>query len=480
MTKNVVLLVMALGMAMGVIAQDRVAIEKEAVRTRSTEFFNDIDKAFANHNKYDGPNWRKVGKNGTQFVVDDLAKFGVKATKIQKQFDALEKDKQLSAQISHYDMGIEQSQSDKSDKNCYTSTHEVKAIVTKDDLKSVVTNEITIKWMVNWSKYDTEKNEWKKGSFGERGKAVTIVSISNKQIPVLSSEKATIANNVNAAIRNWYNNINSNVNLRQANLNPDECVRPIVFTENLSNKTFVSADDITGAQQITVGKEKSVPSFKVMSNNPNKYISAAEQQNYDNPEIGWNVQPTFTVSIDMETGEATIASCSYENTMVKPEADAQKVARLKAAKSAASAFGDKLNQFAQEPRGKAKNQMKKEILDMFVDKNAKAIQFSLIKNSEEDQKYIDDPTTPKSYLEHLPAAEFTMDYGNARFDGSADRVIVPYTQTYKQIYPDGYKGNKYADKTNKEMCLVYNQETDTWQIESITAQKGSTELINND
>ena len=64
MTKKILALAMALGMAFGMTAQDRTAIEKEAVQRRCTEFFNDINKAFAKHKKYDGPNWWNVRSNG--------------------------------------------------------------------------------------------------------------------------------------------------------------------------------------------------------------------------------------------------------------------------------------------------------------------------------------------------------------------------------------------------------------------------------
>lgn len=481
MTKKILVLAMALGMAFGMTAQDRTAIEKEAVQRRCTEFFNDINKAFAKHKKYDGPNWWNVRSNGKQFIVDDLAKFGVKATGIQKQFDALESDKKFNTQISRYDLGLNEAQSNYAEKNCYTTTHEAKVISNKGDVKCTVTNRIVITWMVDFSKYDTKKNDWKKGSFGEKGKAVAIISIETNPIALLTPEREMIAGNVNVAIRNWYKNINNNVNLRQANLDPNECVKPITFNQDLSNKTFVTKDDINTTDPITVGKRNSVPAFSVKSNNPQKHIAAGEELNYTNPEVSWNLQPTFTIAIDPETYEATITNVRYDQTIKNAETDAQKMAKLRDAANTAKSFGDKLNQYAQAPKGNEKNQLKNEILDMFANKKAKSIQFSLIKNNgDEMQKYIDNPTTPKSYLEHLPSCEFTMNYAKARFDETIDKVVIPYSQTYKQNYPENYKGTKYADKTSKALHLVYNNELGAWQIEQITAEKGSTQLMENE
>jgi hypothetical protein len=479
MTKKVLLFTLAIGLAFGAIAQDREKIEQDGVKKRYTEFFNDINNAFAKHDKYSGPNWYDVGNNGKQFIVDELAKFGIKASGIQKQFDALENDKKISVQLTHADLGIKQAQAGKKDMNCYTSTHEVKAIATKNNVKSIVRNRVTIKWIVDWNKYDPKNNEWKKGSFGEKGKAINIVSVSTQEIDLISSERATIASNINAAIREWYGNINNNFQHSKAGLNRGEC-NPIVIKEDLSQKTFVTAGEVSSKQPITV---KSVPAFNVYSNNPMSYIKPGEELNYTNPEAYWKVQPTFNVTVDMETFQVTNIEPSYKNTFKAPESDQQKMAKLRAAASVASNYADKVNQYAQASKGKEKTQLKNEILEMFAGnpKKDKTIQFSLIKkNGEEMQKYIDKPTTPKSYIEHLPACEFSMNNGYAHFGENTDEVIVDYIQTYKQIYPENYKGTKYADKTHKAIYFIYDAEKDTWLINKITAEKGSTVLIENE
>ena len=481
---------MALVVAFGAIAQDRSKIEMEAVQTRADQFFKAIDVAFAKHSAKKGPNWFNVQNEGKQFIVDDVTKFGVKASKstIKDQFDVLENDKKFNLNLDRYYIGTTQIPYDPltATVSYYTTTYEVKSVASKGNEKSVIRNSIVIKWQVNWKQYwDTKKNQWKKGAIRTDNKvkrsAVDIVSINTTEIPALSFEREMIANNVNAAIRNWYKNINNNVNLKQANLDPNECVKPITFNQDLSSKTFVTKDDITTTDPVTVGKRNNVPAFSVKSNNPQKHIAAGEELNYTNPEVSWNVQPTFTVAIDPETYEATITNVRYDQTIKNAEADGQKMAKLRDAANTARTFGEKLNQYAQAPKGKEKNQLKNEILAMFANPKAKAIQFSLIKNNgDEMQKYIDNPTTPKSYLEHLPSCEFTMNYGKARFDETTDKVVIPYSQTYKQNYPENYKGTKYADKTSKAFHLVYNNELGAWQIETISAEKGSTELMANE
>lgn len=479
MTKKVLLFTLAIGLAFGAIAQDREKTEQDGVKKRYTEFFNDINNAFAKHDKYSGPNWYDVGNNGKQFIVDELAKFGIKASGIQKQFDALENDKKISVQLTHSDLGIKQAQAGKRDMNCYTSTHEVKAIATKNNVKSIVRNRVTIKWIVDWSKYDPKNNEWKKGSFGEKGKAINIVSVSTQEIDLISSERATIASNINAAIREWYGNINNNFQHSKAGIDRSEC-NPIVFNEDLSKKSFVSTNDISSRQPITV---KSAPDFVVYSNNPYNHINPGEEFKYTNPEAFWKVKPTFNVTVDMETFQVTNIEASYDAKLQKPITDQQKIDKLNAAASVARNYANKVNQYAQASKGKEKTQMKNEILSMFAGnpKKDKAIQFSLIKkNGTEMQKHIDNPVTPKSYLEHLPACEFSLDKEFAYFGENTDEVIVDYIQTYKQIYPEKYKGNKYADKTHKSIYLKYDAEKDTWLIHKITAEKGSTELIENE
>ena len=476
MQKKVLVLFMAIGMAFGVYSQDRVAIEKEAVKTRSTEFFAAIKDAFAKHDKWSGPNWYAVGKNGKQFAVDDVTKFGISENKkIQKQFDKLENDKKLTANVVNYDYDINPAQSDETGVNCYTSEHEVAINATKGDIKSVAKNKVTIKWKVYYDKFYVDGN-WKKKSFGERGKAVKIVSIEATQVDMLSAEKSEIADNVNEAIKKWYKDINNNVDFGKMGVDAKECVRPIVFTKNLSNMQFVSADDITNAEIITVGKEKNAPTFNVQSNNPWKYVAQGTDSNYTNPEASWDVQPTFTLSIDMETKKVEITNVKYETPLHfnGPEVDDQKMAKLRAAQAVADEFGAKLNQYAQNPQDKSAKQLKKEMEEMFVGQPGKdkSVQFTLIKDGTEDQKYVDQPTTFRSYLQHLPPSEINMTFGTARFGESTSEVVIPFNQTYKQN-----NGKKYADQTDKEIYLKYDEEKAAWLIEKITAKKGSTVLV---
>ncbi|MBP5241221.1 MAG: hypothetical protein J6Z26_04870 [Bacteroidales bacterium] len=479
MTKKVLLLAMALGMTMGVFSQERVAAEKQAVEERCEDFFNNIENAFKKHKSSIGPNWHKVGDNGKQFIVDDLAKFGVKAKTIQKQFDALESDSKIDVKITRNYMGISEAKGNNAEKNCYTTTHEVKVNAKKGNATSTVRNRVVIKWEVDYKAYDPSNHKWTADIKGTKVKKtpVNIVSISTQAIDLISSEKSTIASNINAAIREWYGNINNNFQHNKAGLNRGEC-NPIVIKEDLSKKSFVSTNDISSRQPITV---KSAPDFVVYSNNPYNHINPGEEFKYTNPEAFWKVQPTFNVTVDMETFQVTNIEPSYKNTFKAPETDGQKMAKLNAAASVARNYANKVNQYAQASKGKEKTQMKNEILSMFANPKANSIQFSLIKkNGTEMQKYIDKPTTPKSYIEHLPACEFSLDKEFAYFGENTDEVIVDYIQTYKQIYPEKYKGNKYADKTHKSIYLKYDAEKDTWLINKITAEKGSTVLIENE
>ncbi len=479
MTKKVLLFTLAIGLAFGAIAQDREKIEQDGVKKRYTEFFNDINNAFAKHDKYSGPNWYDVGNNGKQFIVDELAKFGIKASGIQKQFDALENDKKISVQLTHSDLGIKQAQAGKRDMNCYTSTHEVKAIATKNNVKSIVRNRVTIKWIVDWSKYDPKNNDWKKGSFGEKGKAINIVSISTQEIDLISSERATIASNINAAIREWYGNLNNNFDYQKANLNKSKCVTPLKDVD--ASNIRVDESVINGAQQtVTVG---SMPKINVKANNPYDYIPAQDQNLYTNPECSWDVTPTFKIKIDIDAKKAEIVDVNYSTKQLKPVSDPQKQAKLRAAQATAKDFFDKMSQYAQNPKDKEAKQLKKDIEDMYAGKanKDKSVQFTLIKkDGSEDQKYVDKPTTLSSYLQHLPSCEMNMKYGPARFGENTDEVIIPFNQTYKQNYPENYKGQKYADTTDKEVYLKYDSEKGQWLIKKITAEKGSTQLMENE
>jgi len=488
MTKKVLVLAMAMVVAFGAIAQDRAKIEREAIQTRADQFFNAIDVAFAKHSAKKGPNWFNVRNEGKQFIVDDVANFGVKASKttIKDQFDVLENDKKFHLKLDRYYIGTTAIPYDPltATVSYYTTTYEVKSVATKGEVKSVIRNRIEIKWQVNWNQYwDTKKNQWKKGAIRTDNKvkrsAVDIVSINTTEIPALTPEKEVMTGLIKAEIQKWYANLNSNFEYQKANLNKSKCVTPLKNVD--ASKINVDESVITGAQQtVTVG---SMPKINVKANNPYDYIPAQDQNLYTNPECSWDVAPTFKVKIDIDAQTAEIVEVNYNTKQNKPSADPQKQAKLRAAQSTARDFFGKMSQYAQNPKDKEAKQLKKDIEDMYAGKanKDKSVQFTLIKkDGSEDQKYVDKPTTLSSYLQHLPACEMTMKYGPARFGETDDEVIIPFNQTYKQNYPENYKGQKYADTTDKEVYLKYDNEKGQWLVEKITAQKGSTVLINNE
>ena len=157
MQKKVLVLAMALVVAFGAIAQDRSKIEMEAVQTRADQFFKAIDVAFAKHSAKKGPNWFNVQNEGKQFIVDDVTKFGVKASKstIKDQFDVLENDKKFNLNLDRYYIGTTQIPYDPltATVSYYTTTYEVKSVASKGNEKSVIRNSIVIKWQVNWKQY---------------------------------------------------------------------------------------------------------------------------------------------------------------------------------------------------------------------------------------------------------------------------------------------------------------------------------------
>ncbi|MBR4804119.1 MAG: hypothetical protein IK032_05730, partial [Bacteroidales bacterium] len=99
---------MALVVSFGAFSQERTQVEEAAVKTRADQFFNALDVAFAKHSAKKGPNWFNVGKNGKQFIVDDVVKYGVKSSKtaIKDQFDVLENDSKFDLDYERYFMGI--------------------------------------------------------------------------------------------------------------------------------------------------------------------------------------------------------------------------------------------------------------------------------------------------------------------------------------------------------------------------------------
>lgn len=479
---------MAFALAFGAFAQDRSQIEQDAVLTRADQFFNAIDAAFAKHSAKKGPNWFNVRNEGKQFIVDDVTKFGVKSSKtaIKDQFDVLENDKKFNLNLSRYYIGTTAIPYDPltATVSYYTTTYEVKSVASKGDANSVIRNRIEIKWQVNWKQYwDTKKNQWKKGAIRTDNKvkrsAVDIVSINTTQIPALTSEKEMMTGLIKAEIQRWYANLNSNFDYQKANLNKSKCVTPLKNVD--ASNIRVDESIITGAQQtVTVG---SMPAINVMANNPYDYIPAQDQALYTDPQCSWTVSPTFKVKIDIDNQTAEIVDVNYNTKQLKPTVDPQKTKRLAEAKQVASDFFGKMSQYAQNPKDKEAKQLKKDIESMYAGKanKDKSVQFTLIKkDGSEDQKYVDKPTTLSSYLQHLPACEMNMRYGNARFGENTDEVIIPFTQTYKQNYPENYKGQKYADNTDKEVYLKYDNEKGAWLIQKITAQKGSTVLINNE
>ena len=478
---------MVLALAFGAVAQDRPQIEQEAVLTRADQFFNALDVAFAKHSAKKGPNWFNVGKNGKQFIVDDVARYGVKSSKsaIKDQFDVLENDSKFNLKLERYYMGTTPERYDPlSEISYYITSYEMKATASKADVNSVVRNSVDIKWQVNWKKYwDVKNNKWKKGAIRTDNKvkrsAVEIVSINTQEIPALSSEKEMMTGLIKAEIQKWYANVNSNFDYQKANLNKSKCVTPLKNVD--ASKIKVDESVITGTQQtVTVG---SMPKINVQANNPYDFIPAQDQNLYTNPECSWDVAPTFKVKIDIDNQTAEIVDVNYNTKQNKPSTDPQKQAKLRAAQSTAKDFFDKMSQYAQNPKDKEAKQLKKDMESMYAGKanKDKSVQFTLIKkDGSEDQKYVDKPTTLSSYLQHLPACEMTMKYGPARFGETTDEVIIPFTQTYKQNYPENYKGQKYADTTDKEVYLIYDNEKATWLIQKITAQKGSTVLINNE
>ena len=476
MQKRLLVLAMAVAVAMGAVAQDRTQKERDAVNTRGEQFFKAIDEAFAKHSKKKGPNWYNVGNNGQQFIVDNLAKFGVKKSSIKGQFDVLESDSKVNLSLDRYFMGMTQDPSTVAGLSYYTSTYEVKSTVTKEGTQSVVRNSIAIQWRVNWKKfYDEKKDAWKKGAFRTDNKikktAVDIVSIKTVEVPVLTVEKQQMARLVNAEIQKWYADVNNNFNYQKANINKSKSITPLAKVD--ASKVNVSESMISeGHQIITVG---SMPKIAVKAANPNEFIPEQEQGLYTNPECGWDVYPTFKVAVDADAQTARIEDVTYYTKTVKPSSDPEKARRLAAARQTASDFVNKLSAYASADK-KDKN-LRNELEGMFVDKNAKCIQFTLIdKKGNENQKYVEKPTTPKSYIAHLPKAEFEMTPRAAFLEDGGNTAVIRLDQNYTQLYPQNYKGQKYADRTIKAFTMKYDDQSGKWLIDKIDAQVGTTYL----
>lgn len=473
MQKKVLALFLALGLAIGVSAQDRELAASDAVQYSHNELMSVIKNGLENHSKAK-PKFGEAGSKTNQFLINKrtmtlkrkvLFIFKAEAKTLQQIYDQLVKQKNGFRTVYSYSENVDpmlRAVGDAKGKNTarysqYMTTAEIGVQTQNDKQSSYAKSDVTFNWQVEFG--TSSKNAGKV-------QEVKLMSVSVTSKNLLEAEKELIATNIAKEIEYWYKNVNNNADFGKMKLNKSKCnpIAPVNASGIVIPNSAIS-QQLT--QTIYVGESEKAPAFEVVSNDPWSFIPAADRDKYTDPRVSWTVQPNFEVSIDALTKEVEITNVNYGVKAHMPSADTKIAMRLNGAKNTAQDFCQRMKEYAQDTKGATKEQ-RKAITDMFANPKSKCILFSLVKNGAED---IHPATTPASYLSHMPDADMEFNFGRPQLvDNSINDVMVPFQQYYKD--------KKYCDNTRKQMFLKFDDASQQWLIDRIEVVEGSTEICN--